>query len=154
MVLQRVSRARVSVDGETVGGCGAGVLVFLGVAPADDPAVARHLAARVAALRIFPDERGRMNRSLLETRGEALVVSQFTLFGDARRGHRPSFLGAGPPERAARICSEFAVALRELGVGGVGEGRFGAQMSVEAVNDGPVTMVLTSAEPAWEADCG
>lgn len=153
-VVQRVAQAGVSVAGETVGEIGGGLLFLLAVGPADDAQVARHLAGRVASLRVFPDSDGRMNRSLLDAQGEALVVSQFTLYADARRGHRPSFVGAGPPVMAAELCSAFAEELRALGVRSVAEGRFGAHMEVSLVNDGPVTLVVSVGEPIWETDCG
>ncbi len=140
--------------GESVAAIGAGLLIYLGVAPTDDEQVAERLASRLAQLRIFPDGEGRMNRSLLDCSGEALVVSQFTLFADNRRGHRPSFVGAAPWDRAAELCQVFAESLRRLGVARVDEGRFGAHMQVSSLNDGPVTVVATSAEGDWAADCG
>ena len=126
---------------------GGGLLILLGVGPADDPESGRRLATKAALLRIFEDERGRFNRSLLEVHGEALVVSQFTLFADARRGRRPSFIGAGAPEVAEPLCDAFAGTLRDLGVRTC-TGRFGATMAVELVNDGPVTIVLST--DGWE----
>lgn len=152
-VVQRVTRARVTVDGEETGAIAAGYCVFLGVGPADNPATARRLAARIAALRICPDSDGRMNRDLGQIGGAVLVVSQFTLYADTSRGHRLSFIAAGPPEQAERLCEEFISALRERSLI-VAAGRFGAHMTVEVVNDGPVTVVLTSGEPAWPADAG
>ena len=153
-MVQRVQRAAVLVEGEEVGATGPGLLVYLGVGPGDDGGVARHLAGRIATLRVFPDDQGRMNRSLLEAGGQALVVSQFTLYAAAGRGHRPSFLGAGAPAVAAELCRQFGEELSRLGVAKVAEGRFGAHMEVESVNDGPVTVVLSSGEPPWEADAG
>jgi D-tyrosyl-tRNA(Tyr) deacylase len=153
-VVQRVQRAAVRVQGEEVGATGPGLLVYLGVGPGDDEHIARHLAGRVATLRVFPDDQGRMNRSLLEAGGQALVVSQFTLYAATGRGHRPSFLGAAAPAAALQLCSGFAAELGRLGVAGVAEGRFGAHMEVESVNDGPVTLVVSSGEPPWEADAG
>lgn len=153
-VVQRVARARVIVGGDLVGEIGAGLLILLGVGPDDDRSRARHLAARVAALRVFPDATGRMNRSLLECGGAALVVSQFTLFADLRRGHRPSFIKAGAPDLAEGLCQEFCLALGEVGVAPVAQGRFGAHMEVESVNDGPVTLVVSSGPEAWDTDCG
>lgn len=153
-VVQRVARARVSVDGDPVGEIAAGLLILLGVGPDDDGHRARHLATRVAAMRVFPDTTGRMNRSLLESGGAALVVSQFTLFADLRRGHRPSFTKAGAPDLAEGLCREFCIALGEVGVAPVAQGRFGAHMEVESVNDGPVTLVLSSGREDWDTDCG
>lgn len=154
-VVQRVSRAAVSVAGETVGAIGNGLLVLLGAGPEDTEEVARRLAARVATLRIFADSQGRMNLDLSQTEppGAVLVVSQFTLLADTSRGHRPSFAAAGPPERAAHLCEVFASALRERGLVTAG-GRFGAHMEVDLRNDGPTTLVLSSGEPPWPADAG
>jgi D-tyrosyl-tRNA(Tyr) deacylase len=145
-LLQRVSRAEVRVAGEPVGRIGPGLLVLLGVGPADDRAIAADLARRIAELRIFPDEAGRTNRSLLEVGGEALVVSQFTLFADTRRGRRPGFTGAAPPAQAEELYEAFCAALAERGVR-VERGRFGAEMEVELVNAGPFTIWLDTAEP-------
>ncbi len=144
-VLQRVTRAKVIVDNETVGTIGAGLLVLLGVARGDGPAEARRLAEKTAELRIFADADGKFNRSLLETGGSALVVSQFTLLADVRRGRRPSFAEAAPPDLAAGLVDAFVAALRELGVR-VETGRFGAHMLVELENDGPVTIVLDTVD--------
>ena len=144
-VLQRVTRAAVTVDGETVGAIGPGLVVLLGVARDDGPEEARRLAAKTAELRIFADEEGHFNRSLLETGGAALVVSQFTLLADVRKGRRPSFVAAAPPEEASPLVDTFTDALRELGVS-VATGRFGAHMRVELENDGPVTLVLDTAD--------
>jgi D-tyrosyl-tRNA(Tyr) deacylase len=152
-VVQRVTHARVSVDGETIGAIGPGLCVLLGVGPNDDEATARRLAERVATLRIHADEAGRMNRDLLAVGGAALVVSQFTLYADTSRGHRPSFVGAGPPELAERLCDTFCEALRDRGVK-VATGRFAAHMRVALENDGPVTIVLSSGEEPWAADAG
>ena len=145
LVLQRVSSAAVRVDGETVGAIGPGLLVLVGVREGDDEGTARRLAAKTAALRIFPDDEGRFNRSLLETNGEALIVSQFTLYADVRRGRRPSFSDAARPDLAEPLVEAYAAALEALGVR-VARGRFGAKMEVELVNDGPVTLVIDSAE--------
>jgi D-tyrosyl-tRNA(Tyr) deacylase len=134
-LVQRVSRAAVRVDGETVGSIGAGMLVLLGVAHDDDEAACDRLADKVAALRIFADEDGRMNEALGEQR-EALVVSQFTLYGDARKGNRPSYVAAARPEQAEPLYERFADRL------GAARGVFGAMMEVELVNDGPVTLML------------
>jgi D-tyrosyl-tRNA(Tyr) deacylase len=140
-VVQRVSRAAVRVDGETVGACGAGLVVLVGAGHEDTSETAGRLAAKVARLRVFPDDAGRFDRSLLDVAGEALVVSQFTLLADTRKGNRPSFTDAAPPEVAEPLVERFAEALRELGVD-VATGVFGAGMEVELVNEGPVTIVL------------
>lgn len=142
-VVQRVSSASVSVDGETVSSIGRGLLVLLGVARDDDAGDARYLAEKVATLRIFPDESGKMNRSVEEVGGQVLVVSQFTLLGDCRKGRRPNFTQSAPPEQAVPLYQAFIQFLRERGLG-VGEGRFGAMMQVSLVNDGPVTLVVDS----------
>ena len=141
VVVQRVSRALVRGPGVTTGEIGPGLLVLLGVADGDDDEEALRLAAKVARLRVFEDESGRFNRSLLDTGGAALVVSQFTLLADTAKGNRPSFSAAAPPERAEPVYESFCAALRELGVE-VEAGVFGARMDVELVNDGPVTIVL------------
>ena len=152
-IVQRVTRATVTVDDEKVGTIGPGFCILLGAGPNDTEATATHLAARVATLRICADEAGKMNRSLLQAGGEALVVSQFTLYADTSRGHRPSFTGAGPPALGEHLCAHFMAALATHGVTVQG-GRFGAHMMVELVNDGPVTIVLTSGEEPWDADGG
>jgi D-tyrosyl-tRNA(Tyr) deacylase len=144
-VLQRVTRAAVTVDGETVGSIGPGLLVLLGVARGDGPEEARRLATKTAELRIFADEESRFNRSLLEDDREALVVSQFTLLADMRKGRRPSFAAAAGPEEASGLVDAFSETLRGLGVP-VATGRFGARMLVELENDGPVTLVLDTAD--------
>jgi D-tyrosyl-tRNA(Tyr) deacylase len=150
-VVQRVSSASVSWTEETgderQNAIGAGLLILLGVGPDDTAQSGERLARKIANLRIFEDDRGRFDRSLLETGGEALVVSQFTLFADARRGRRPGFTGAGPPQIAEPLCESFADSLRATGLV-VESGRFGAHMAVDLLNDGPVTLVL-STEP-WE----
>jgi D-tyrosyl-tRNA(Tyr) deacylase len=143
-LLQRVTHAAVRIQGEEIAASGPGLLVLLGVAPSDDDSVARTLAAKVANLRIFRDEAGLTNRSLLDTGGSALVVSQFTLFADTRKGRRPSFLGAAQPDVAEARYAAFAQALEELGVP-VARGRFREEMEVELVNDGPMTVWLDSA---------
>ena len=143
-LLQRVARAEVRVDDEPVGAIGLGLLVLLGVGPDDDEGVADGLARRVTELRIFRDDDGRTNRSLIDAGGAILVVSQFTLFADTARGRRPGFTGAAPPELAERLYERFAAALESLGVT-VGRGRFGAEMAVELVNDGPFTIWLDTA---------
>jgi D-tyrosyl-tRNA(Tyr) deacylase len=144
-LLQRTTAARVRVDGETVGEIGPGLVVLLGVGPDDDEATADVLARRVTELRIFDDAEGRTNLSLIDTGGAVLVVSQFTLYADTRRGRRPGFTGAAPPELAERLYERFAEALRGLSVA-VATGRFGAVMAVELVNDGPFTIWLDTAE--------
>jgi D-tyrosyl-tRNA(Tyr) deacylase len=143
-VVQRVSRAEVRAGGATVAGCAAGLVVLLGIAVGDGPETAARLAAKVARLRIFPDESGRFDRSLLDTEGEALVVSQFTLLADSRRqkGTRPSFSDAARPEVAEPLYDAFSEALRAEGVSKVETGVFGAHMAVELVNDGPVTLII------------
>jgi D-aminoacyl-tRNA deacylase len=140
-VLQRVSRASVSVEGEVVGSIGPGLCVLLGVARADGVDEAARLALKVARLRVFEDENGRFERSLLDVGGDVLVVSQFTLLGDTSKGSRPSFTDAAPLEDAEPLYEAFCAALRETGVR-VETGRFGARMAVELVNNGPVTIVL------------
>jgi D-tyrosyl-tRNA(Tyr) deacylase len=142
-VLQRVSRARVSVDGKVTGEIGAGMVVLLGVGREDTSAVAASLAEKTANLRIFEDEQLKMNLSLLDVKGAALVVSQFTLYGDARGQRRPSFMAAAPPELGKQLYEEYCAALRRLGVT-VATGIFQAMMSVELVNEGPVTILLDS----------
>ena len=142
-VVQRVSRASVTVEGRITGEIGAGLLVLLGVGREDTPAVAASMAEKVANLRIFEDEQEKMNRSLLDVKGAVLVVSQFTLYGDARGQRRPSFISAAPPELAATLYEEFNEALRRLGIT-VATGVFQAMMSVELVNEGPVTILLDS----------
>jgi D-tyrosyl-tRNA(Tyr) deacylase len=140
-VIQRVSRAKVSINAAVTGEIAAGLMILLGVGRQDTPAVAAALAERTANLRIFEDENGKMNRSLLELKGAALVVSQFTLYGDARGGRRPSFIAAAPPGQANAVYQAFCDALRNLGVT-VATGVFQAMMSVELVNEGPVTILL------------
>jgi D-aminoacyl-tRNA deacylase len=140
-VLQRVSRASVRAGNEKLGTIDDGLAILLGVGPDDTEAVADDLARKAAELRIFRDDEGRTNRSLLDVGGSALVVSQFTLYADTRRGRRPGFVGAAPPELAERLYERFATALRGLGVK-VATGRFGAEMAVELVNDGPFTIWL------------
>lgn len=141
-LLQRTTRASVRVDGDgVIGTIGPGLVVFVGVGPNDDEAVADALARRITELRLFRDEEGRTNRSLLDIGGSALVVSQFTLFADTRRGRRPGFTGAAAPDLAERRYERLAATLRALGVQ-VATGRFGAEMAVELVNDGPFTIWL------------
>jgi D-aminoacyl-tRNA deacylase len=140
-VVQRVARARVVVAGDVVGEIGAGICVLLGVADEDSEEDATRLAGKVARLRIFENKDGKFDRSLLDTGGEALVVSQFTLIADTAKGNRPSFSHAAPPERAEPLYQAFCSALEGEGVA-VARGVFGARMEVELVNDGPVTIVL------------
>jgi len=142
-VVQRVSRARVIVDGSVTGEITTGLLILLGVGRDDTSAVAGGMAERVANLRVFEDDERKMNRSLLDVKGSALVVSQFTLYGDVRGQRRPSFVAAAPSEKAKNLYEEFAEALRRLGVI-VATGVFGAMMSVELINEGPVTILLDS----------
>jgi D-tyrosyl-tRNA(Tyr) deacylase len=144
-LLQRVSRAQVRVDGHPVGEIDRGLLVFLGVAPSDDEWVASGMAAKVAGLRIFADAEGLTNLSLAEVQGAALVVSQFTLYADARRGRRPSFVGAAGPVVGEHLYEVFCEILASTGVP-VRQGSFGAHMEVDLVNDGPFTVWLDSAE--------
>jgi D-tyrosyl-tRNA(Tyr) deacylase len=138
-----VSRARVTVNGEVTGEIAAGLMILIGVGRDDTSAVALTMAEKIANLRIFEDEQGKMNRSLLEVNGSALVVSQFTLYGDARGQRRPSFIAAAPPEQAKKLYEEFSEGLGKLGVI-VATGVFQAMMSVELVNEGPVTILLDS----------
>jgi D-aminoacyl-tRNA deacylase len=140
-LIQRVSEASVAVAGERIGAVGAGLLVLVAAGAGDGPEAPARLAAKVAALRVFPDADGRMNRSIVDVGGEALVVSQFTLYADVRRGNRPGFTGAAPPDVGEQLVDEFAAALGDLGVP-VQTGRFGAHMQVALVNDGPVTIWL------------
>jgi D-tyrosyl-tRNA(Tyr) deacylase len=142
-VVSRVAWARVVANGELTGEIGPGLLVLVGVTHADTEADADWLAAKVAALRVFADDQGKMNRSLTETGGAALVVSQFTLYGDARRGRRPSYIAAAPPEQAAPLVEAVAKCLAGSGIP-VATGRFGADMRVESAGDGPVTILLDS----------
>ena len=142
-VLQRVSRASVTVEGKIKGEIGAGLMILLGVGREDTAVVASSMAEKCANLRIFEDQAGKMNRSLLEVKGGALVVSQFTLYGDARGQRRPSFLAAAPPGQAKDLYDEFCAALQKLDVT-VATGVFQAMMSVELVNEGPVTILLDS----------
>lgn len=140
-LLQRTSGASVVVAGETVGSVGSGLVVFLGVGPSDDNATVEALARRIVELRIFRDAGGRTNSSLIDVGGAVLLISQFTLFADTRRGRRPGFTGAAPPEHAERLYERMAVALRALDVT-VATGRFGAEMAVRLTNDGPFTIWL------------
>jgi D-tyrosyl-tRNA(Tyr) deacylase len=143
VVLQRVKSARVEVAGETVGSIGVGLLIFLGVTQTDQPGDAEYLAEKVVKLRIFPDEAGRMNRSLLEAGGALLVVSQFTLYGDCSKGRRPSFDHAAPPEQARALYERFIQHLKSSNIA-VETGVFQADMEIHLINDGPVTFILDS----------
>ena len=142
-VVQRVSRARVTVNGAAIGEIGAGLMILLGIGRDDSAAIAESMASKIAHLRIFEDDQRKMNCSLLDVNGSALVVSQFTLYGDARGQRRPSFIAAAPPEQAKLLYEEFCEVLRRLGVT-VATGMFKAMMSVELVNEGPVTILLDS----------
>jgi D-tyrosyl-tRNA(Tyr) deacylase len=144
-VLQRVSRAKVTVEGSVTGEIGAGLLILLGVGREDTSAVATSMAEKCANLRIFEDHQEKMNRSLLEVKGGALIVSQFTLYGDSRGQRRPSFISAAPPELAKARYDEFCLTLRNLGVH-IATGIFQTTMSVELVNEGPVTILLDSSK--------
>jgi D-tyrosyl-tRNA(Tyr) deacylase len=141
--VQRVSQARVSVEGQTCGEIGAGLVVLLGVAGGDRAEDARHLADKIVGLRIFEDEQRKMNLSLADVRGAMLVVSQFTLLGDCRKGRRPNFTAAAPPETAEPLYESFVAEVRKLGIEAA-TGRFRAHMDVHLVNDGPVTVLLDS----------
>jgi D-aminoacyl-tRNA deacylase len=144
-LLQRTTGAEVRADGDTIATIGAGLVILLGVGPDDDDATADDLARKAAGLRIFRDEDGRTNRSLLDIGGDALVVSQFTLYADTRRGRRPGFTAGARPELAERLYLRFVDALRTLGLT-VATGRFGAEMAVRLVNDGPFTIWLDTAD--------
>ncbi len=144
-LLQRTTAASVAVEGETISSIGTGLVVLLGIGPADDEATVGSLAGRMVELRIFRDADGRTNQSLLEVGGAVLLISQFTLFADTRRGRRPGFTGAAPPELAERLYERMAADLRELGVE-VATGRFGAEMAVHLTNDGPFTIWLDTDE--------
>lgn len=143
VVVQRVSRAKVTVAGRVTGEIDAGLMILLGIGKEDSPSVAASMAEKVANLRIFEDDAGKMNRSLLDVKGAALVVSQFTLYGDARGQRRPSFIAAAPPELAATLYEAFNARLRSLGIT-IATGVFQTMMSVELVNEGPVTILLDS----------
>jgi D-tyrosyl-tRNA(Tyr) deacylase len=140
-LIQRVRQGKVSVDGESVAQIGGGFVILLGIAPGDGEGQTRYLTDKIANLRVFEDQDGKMNLSLLEVGGEALVVSQFTLYADTRKGRRPSFTGAAAPEIADPLVERFAQMLRELGIP-TQTGKFGAHMLVEIENDGPVTIWL------------
>ncbi len=142
-LIQRVNYARVRVEGKVVGEIGPGLLILLGVGKGDNEADVEKLAPKVAHLRIFPDEAGKMNRSLVGASGQALVVSQFTLYGDCRKGRRPSFVDSAEPSEAERLYEAFMRRLKEEGIS-VAAGKFQAMMEVELVNHGPVTLMLDS----------
>jgi D-tyrosyl-tRNA(Tyr) deacylase len=144
ILLQRVSKGSVTVDDEIIGEVGMGFVLLVGVGDGDTQAQADKLADKVVNLRLFPDDDGKFDRSLLDVAGGALVISQFTLYGDARKGRRPSFIGAARPEIAEPLCDYFAERLRVLNVGVVTTGRFGADMRVDICNEGPVTLMLDS----------
>ncbi len=144
VVLQRVSRAAVRVDGQTVGAIGRGFLILAGFAPTDGEPALAWMAEKIAGLRVFTDAEGKMNLPLGDVGGAVLVISQFTLYGDAAKGRRPSFTDAAPPEIAEGLYGRFVELLRQRGVS-VETGKFGAHMEVELVNDGPVTLVLERA---------
>ena len=147
-VVQRVSQASVTVDGEVVGAIDRGVMILLGVTHGDGEGQARWLANKIAGLRIYEDAEGKMNLGLLDVGGEALVVSQFTLYGDCRKGRRPSFTHAARPEIAEPLCERFIEFLRQAGLQRVESGVFGAHMMVEIHNDGPVTLIIERAAGA------
>ena len=140
-LVQRVAEARVSVDGEVIGQIGAGLCCLVGATHDDSSQSAHKLAGKIWNLRIFADEQGQMNRSVAETSGEVLVVSQFTLYGDTRKGRRPSFVAAAAPDQATKLIDEVVAELQRLGTT-VATGSFGAHMQVELTNDGPVTLML------------
>ena len=143
VLVQRVSAARVDVDGETAGSIGTGLVLLVGVGAEDDAAAVQYCVDKCANLRVFADDAGHMNRSLVDVAGAVLVISQFTLYGDCRRGRRPSFNAAAPPDLAERLYEEFAGGFGERGIE-VARGVFGAHMCVEIHNDGPVTMMVES----------
>jgi D-tyrosyl-tRNA(Tyr) deacylase len=142
VVLQRVSRARVTVEGRTVGEIGRGHLLLVGFTDRDGDEALAWMAEKVVGLRVFADEEGKMNLGLDDVRGDLLVVSQFTLYGDTRKGRRPSFVDASHPDRAVPLYERFVALLRQRAPGKVETGEFGAMMSVELVNEGPVTLFL------------
>lgn len=147
LVVQRVRRASVDVDGVRIAEIERGLLLLVGIAPDDANVNLEKAAGKIVDLRIFEDDEGRMNRSLRDTGGQLLAVSQFTLYGDTRKGRRPSFVGAAPPEIAEPLFDAFVDAIRDQGVH-VETGRFGAKMAVELVNDGPVTLLIEVESPA------
>jgi D-tyrosyl-tRNA(Tyr) deacylase len=144
VLIQRVSEASVAVESQTIGQIGRGYVLLVGIGGGDDGATVQRMAEKIVNLRLFNNDAGKFDRSLLEVGGGALIVSQFTLFGDTRKGRRPSFTAAAPPEVASPLCDRFAEALRERGIDPVATGRFGAHMDVSIRNDGPVTLWLNS----------
>ena len=142
VILQRLRRAEVRVEGQVVGRAKGGHLLLVGFKDDDDAAVTSWMADKIVGLRVFPDDEGKMNRSLTDIRGDLLVVSQFTLYGDARKGRRPSFVQAADPETARSLYERFVEELRSRCLGLVETGQFGADMEVDLINDGPVTLVL------------
>jgi D-aminoacyl-tRNA deacylase len=142
VVLQRVNRGQVRIDGDVAGSIGVGYVVLAGFAEGDDEATVAWMADKIIGLRLFRDDEGKMNRDLDDVAGSLLVVSQFTLYGDARKGRRPSFIGAAPPEQAIPLYERFLQLLEARAPGRVQSGEFGAMMDVELVNDGPVTLLL------------
>ena len=153
VVLTRVTSASVTIDGEVVGSIGKGFLILLGVGPEDDESHCRYLAEKALGLRVFEDENGKMNRSLEDVGGEVLVVSQFTLYGNCRKGRRPSFTEAAPPELGNRLYEQFLKDCESLGFPPQ-HGRFGADMQVASVNDGPVTLILDTQQMLGESRRG
>jgi D-tyrosyl-tRNA(Tyr) deacylase len=143
-VIQRVQKGQVTVEGKTIGAIGPGLVILLGAGQGDGQAAADRLAAKIANLRIFADAEGKTNLSILDVDGEVLVISQFTLYADCRKGRRPSFVHAAPPEVAAPLVDHFVERLRQTGVRRIESGEFGAMMLVEIHNDGPFTIVLDS----------
>jgi D-aminoacyl-tRNA deacylase len=141
VLVQRITQAKVTVEGSEVGRVGAGLCLFLGVAKDDTEAAAEHIAGKIAGMRIFADENGKLNRSLEEAGGEVLVVAEFTLYGDCSKGRRPSFSQAAPPEDARRLYDYFVLKLKDLGLK-VATGNFQEKMEVSLVNDGPVTLII------------
>ncbi len=146
VVLQRCLEASVSVDGNIVGQIDHGLLILLGIGPGDEEREVQWMCKKVSQLRIFEDDQGKMNKSLLDVQGAALVVSQFTLYGNCRKGRRPSFAGAGHPSMAEPLVERFCTVLSEMGVEKVESGQFGADMKVSLINDGPVTLIIDSPE--------
>ena len=144
VVLQRCLEASVSIDGVVVGEIEHGLLILLGIAQEDDQQDLEWMCQKLSGLRIFEDDEGKMNRSVLDVEGAVLVVSQFTLYGNCRKGRRPSFVGAGHPTMAEPLVDEFCARMKEIGVRDVQTGRFGADMKVHLVNDGPVTLIIDS----------
>lgn len=149
LLLQRVSEAKVTIDGDVTGRIGQGIVALVGLGAGDSESLFRPAAEKIVNLRIFPDDEGKMNRSLAEIGGGILAVSQFTLYADARKGRRPSYITAMPPDQARGMFDLFLDVLRDIHQGPVETGRFGAMMDVQLVNDGPVTIWLDSSEMPW-----